>query len=86
MSKYDDVAGHVAVVLRTTQKAKLRNLVSGTIAEKDAVVAEISRNVSQGVRGMFELKRKDWTAGLRPSDWTPDSGAEDGQARPEVGG
>ena len=78
MSNADDVAGHVAVVLRTTQKWKLRNLVSGTIAEKEAVVAEISQKVSQGVRGMFELKRKDWREGMRTSDWRPDDGATEG--------
>jgi hypothetical protein len=69
MIEYDDIAGHVAIILRTTKKWKLKNLVSGSIAQKDAVIEEISQNVSRSVRGTFELRRKDWREGLRASDW-----------------
>lgn len=67
MSDKDEVATHVAVVLRTTNKFVLRYLSDPrSRGLKDAAIEEIAQRVSRGVHGMFNLTKKEWV-GLMPA-------------------
>lgn len=73
MSREDDPAMDVAIVLRTTKRFILQRLTSKKIGEREAAEEEIAQRVSASIRGRFNLVRKSsaeigmWSR----SDWQP---------------